>query len=413
MFEISGAHYFTSDDNGCASPRNCMLRCHGATVAPAYITSLPFGQGTSVFAIGKQNKFMQHLQDSPAAAVATLATRLAAMLPPGCPRECRVQLCLHANNELPLLQRNVANDNVVLVVTGFDPDECERARQTMIGQTIAQIFEGREPLECATAARDYRRCIARDVLRMLEEEYTVEIPESVRVNDAVFDTMDFAQLHLVRDPVSDWFLIGADMNIGSEACVFHSPTIGYTIFTQNVPNPIRWTVPSSSGSTINLGEQSGELPKVEKSLTCDNLPEFLRLLQTDHTIPDSVAIQPPPDCQNQSINMSAYSVAYDSKDVMPPNAETRVVTLHALATGISTATRPNGRISAILPCVTLHEMIEFTTSTHVIVPNSAEWQAQLTSIDPAHRPFALMNASTSIFDKGIVVAFQIPKEILT
>jgi hypothetical protein len=413
MFQLTTDqyHYWTSDENGCASPRNSMIRCNGAAVAAPCICSLPFGQGTSVFAIGKQIEFMRHLQADPDAAVAKLATNLAAMLPLGCPRECRVQLCLHVDEQLPLLQRGVVNDNIVLVVTGFDPDKCEAARQQMTGQTIAQIFESRALHACAEASRAYRMCIAQNVFRMLEEEYPVSIPEPVRTKN----TMDFPQLHLIRDPVTDWFLIGADMNVGTEACVFQSPLVGYTIFTQNVPNPTRWIVPSSNGCSINVGEQAPEFPAVEKLLTSDEFRAFLRLLQKDQTIPDCVAIQPQPEHTNQSVNFGAYGSAYNNRDINTPttHAETIVVQLRALATGISTATRQNG-ISSILKCLTIHEMAEFTTSTHVTVPNSAEWQVHLTNIDEARRPYYLMNQTTSRCNKdGMVVAFEINKDKLS
>ena len=413
MFQLTTDeyHYWTSDEDGYASPRNSMIRCNGAAVAASCICNLPFGQGTSVFAIGKQVNFMKQLQAEPDAAVATLATKLAAMLPVGCPRECRVQLCLHVDEQLPLLQRGVVNDNIVLVVTGFDPDKCEAARQKMTGQTIAQIFESRALHGCAEASRAYRMGIAQNVFRMLEEEYPVLVPEAARNKS----TMDFPQLHLIRDTVTDWFLIGADMNIGTEACVFQSPLVGYTIFTQAVSNPTRWIVPSSNGCSIDVGEQAAEFPTAEKLLTSDEFRALLRRLQTDDTIPHCVAIQPPPENTNQSLNFSAYSAVYNNKDINTPttHAETIVVRLRALATGISTATRPNGRISSVLKCATIHEMAEFTTSTHVTVPNSAEWQAHLTNIDEARRPFYLMNETTSRCNRdGVVVAFEIDKDKL-
>ena len=102
-----------TNDEGGAYYRNMLCRVEEDAKVPEFLFNVPFGQGTSVFSLGKQSVFLESFE-SETGMVQMVAEQLASCLPSDCPKECRLQLCLHTDDEIPAIRHRGADNHLTL-----------------------------------------------------------------------------------------------------------------------------------------------------------------------------------------------------------------------------------------------------------------------------------------------------------
>ena len=411
-----------TNDEGGAYYRNMLCRVEEDAKVPEFLFNVPFGQGTSVFSLGKQSVFLESFE-SETGMVQMVAEQLASCLPSDCPKECRLQLCLHTDDEIPAIRHRGADNHLTLVVTGYDPVCASDTRAMMREEELAQMEQGtiyrlqqfsdsRALVACDERSRAYRKSIAKSVLDLLQCSYDFNVPDSVMASDKdlIYDTMNFNHVHLVHES-GDHFLVGTDVNMGTDACVFHTPQTGCSIFTGDAAETKTWQLPASNGRTVNVAtKEAMELIVTGESSLADlvvDLDEF-RTMVIDCTIAgtkkeETTATQASVD-GNEYTNIDAHEHTYRNSPpisfVKGAKECTQVLSLKTLATALPVACRPNGLIASVLACTTIAELLAFTpdNTATVHIPNTAHWQQQLTEADVGGRPFHFMNERTAVCD---------------
>ena len=425
-----------TNDEGKPYYRNLLCRLGPAAPLPEFMYNVPYGQGTSLFALGNPTAFLGAMQSDPTM-VQVVAEQLASALPAGCPKECRIQLCLHQDDSVPAITQDIAKSHLTLVVSGHDP-ECASDTRTMM--TLAKtthegdgtVYSAKELLEssalvsCDEGSREYRRAIAKHALELLQCSYDFSVPGAIMShdNESVYDTMNFNNIRLVYEP-NDNLVFGTDFHVGTDACVFHSPQAGCSVFMGETSDTVAWRVPASNGRNLNIATADGLESITEGSMDLGlaaNLDKF-RDDVVSCTIKDqkcnNVAIQNTPD-GNEYTNIDADEHTYHNVAAITfaPSAPgcKKLLTLQALTTSMPAACRPNGMFASVLECNTLPELLAFTTksSDTIRVPNTPHWQQQLTKADSHSRPFHFMNEKTAILDENAHVnAYEINRTMFS
>ena len=406
-----------------------------AAPLPEFMYNVPYGQGTSLFALGRPAAFLEAMQ-SDQTMVQMVAEQLTAALPADCPKECRIQLCLHQDDSVPAIVQDAAKSHLTLVVSGHDP-ECARDTRAMMAlaktthEEDGTVYQAKHLLEssalvaCDEESRVYRKSIAKHALDLLQCSYDFLVPEDIMShdNESVYDTMNFNNIHLNYES-SDHFLFGTDFNVGTDACTFHSPQTGCSVFMGENDDTKGWCMPASNGRNINVATADGLKLITEDSMGLNlvaNLDKF-----RDDVV--SCTIKGTTKCKNVAIQIKPAGNKYTNIDAddntyhnlaaitLAPNAPgcKKLLTLHALTTSMPAACRPNGMIASVLECNTLPEMLAFTeeSSDTIRVPNTPHWQQQLTNADAHGRPFQFMNETTAVFDEhGHVTAYEISRNM--
>ena len=426
-----------TNDEGSAYYRNLLCRLDHAAPLPEFMYNVPYGQGTSLFALGRPTAFLEAMQ-SDTTMVQVVAEQLAAALPADCPKECRIQLCLHQDDNVPAIVQDASQSHLTLVVCGHDP-VC--ARDTRLMMALAKttheeedtVYQAKDLLEssalmsCDEESRSYRKSIAKNALDLLQCSYDFSVPEDIMShdNETVYDTMNFNNVHLSYES-ADHFLFGMDFNIGTDACIFHSPQTGCSVFMGESNDTKAWRMPASNGRNLNIATADGLKMITTNCMNLDLVADFDRLQDSvisyttkDTTQCNNVAVQNAPD-GNKYTNIDVDERTYNSLAAitLAPNAPgcNKLLTLHALTTSVPVACRPNGMISSVLECRTLSELLAFTTdfSDSIRVPNTPHWQQQLTKADVHNRPFHFMNENTAILDENEhVSAYEINRTMFS
>lgn len=408
--------WIDTNDEGNAYYRNFTCKLESSSEIPEYLFNAPFGLGTSMFELGKHPEFLNMLRKDKSN-VQLVAEQIASALPRNCPRECRIQLCLHYDKDVQALQYDIANSNITLLVTAHDPNcaadtrNAMRQRKAMHDEDgthyqLKEFADSRTLGTCDEKSRVYRKTVTKNVLNILECSYGITAPDAIMSHDkqSVYDTMNFNQVQLVHD-TGDSFVLGIDMNIGSDAYVFHSPQKGGTLF---IGTETKWTVPASTGRTLNIATPEA-LAIVNNEFNLhvdvDEFREEITAGAVSDTNTHSVA-KYHDECNNEYMSIDEFEHTY--KELEPisfaqyvPNCA-HVLNLHAIATALPSSLRQNGMIASILPCVTIQDAIAFTTNQveYLQIPNTPHWQQELINADKSQRPFHFMNESTAVCSEG-------------
>ena len=426
-----------TNDDGNAYYRNFTCRLEHTTPIPEFMYNVPYGQGTSLFALGTPAALLEAMQ-SDVTMVQVVAEQLASALPVDCPKECRIQLCLHQDESVSAIVQKVANSHLTLVVSGHDP-VCARDTRAMmmLAKTTHEeegtVYQAKELLEsralvsCDEESRIYRKSIAKHALDLLQCSYDFSVPDEIMShdNESVYDTMNFNNVHLAYES-SDHFLFGTDFNMGTDACVFHSPQAGCSIFMGDADDTKDWRLPASNGRNLNVAT-AATLEKIAENFVGLNLVANLDQFRDDVV---SCTLRGAAQCNNVAIQNTQDGNEYTNIDAdertyhklapiaLAPNAPgcKKLLSLQALTTSMPAACRPNGKISSVLECNTLPELLAFTTesSDTIRVPNTPHWQQQLTQADACGRPFHFMNEKTAILDEHARVnAYEINRTMFS
>ena len=230
----------TNDDGGTYY-RNLLCRLDDTASIPKFVCNTPYGQGTSLFSLGKHASFLKMLQ-SDSTTMQMLSEQMSCTLPADCPKQCRVQLCVHDDDGVSAIERQIGDSHLTLIVTGHDP-VCAHETREMLNSAegvqdehgeeyrLRQLTASRILVSCDEKSRVYRKAIAKGVLDMLHCSYDFDIPESVGTPDvdSVYDTMNFNSVHLLHES-GDHFLFACDMNMGTNACIVDAPGRGCSLF---------------------------------------------------------------------------------------------------------------------------------------------------------------------------------------
>lgn len=421
----------TNDDGG-AYYRNLLCRLDDTEPIPEFVMNTPYGQGTSLFSLGKQPSFMRSLR-SDGTNVQLLSQQMSCALPAGCPKQCRIQLCVHADEDVPVIERDVADSHLTLIVTGHDPD-CARETRDMLSRPgddaesrLKQLSASRALVSCDEKSRVYRKAIAKRALDSLQYSYDFEIPASVGTPEAdlVYDTMNFNSVHLLHES-GDNFLFACDMNLRTNACIMDSPARGCSIFLGDAQETQKWILPATCGRTVSVATAeglesiAGALPDMHVPAETADVREALMSYTSLRPDSDtSTSTQCVTDGGNEYGNIDAYNATYPSISPIlfasgAPGC-TQLMSLQPLVTSLPVAMRPNGRISSVLDCNSVAELLALTsdTSPTVRVPNTPHWQQQLINADTHGRPFHFMNEQTArCGEDNRVMSYEIPRSDL-
>lgn len=379
------------------------------------IAMLPFGQGASVFDIGRHTAFVDFLLDHENNGAGTkkrinaVASLLASSLPADCTRSTKIQLCTQDNDSKSSLDSGPRNSNIVLVVWGHDGESTAQLQQSIAdkrklatarGETysMADIMREKGPLFCNEQSRVYRRHIANTTMKNLVDSFAVG-QGGVAPSADTCGVWHFEHVHLEAE--GDDVVCMCDCNCGIDGIVFHSLNRGSTMF-MNQEGSNRVVLPASDGRNTSA---------------CDDNAHTFR--ETRHgTANAAVAVQKR-DHANSFFSVDAAESSYATRRITDYASHThdcKIYQLRAIATALPAVQRQNGKINGNHDCNTIESMLACLSPEceTVIVQNSAAWRQELTDADPHQRPYTYMNQDTAVLDEdGSITHFIIDRPSFT
>lgn len=410
-------------DDGSLYPRNAHTNVCGSSAVPEEWQRVPFGYGASIFDLGQQPAFVRALLGDGGGSEA-VAKAMAGALPAGCPRTVRVQLCTQDLPGSASLDSGPEFANCVLLVWGHHAPSAVALQAQLqasiedaasavaldprcAAYTVAEAVQAisRPKSECNNSSRRFRRHVADEILRVLEDGFFLT-GGACGQNETVsrYDTINIDQMHTIPEPDGTVTSL-CDYNVGPDALVFHSPARGCTLFSHETPS-CQVVLPGSDGrlaSAVDLGNN-----------TLAEALDSLALTAPSHA---STAVQCMPNVNRfTSIDEAEGSYRRQLATLYAANASgCNAHCLRAIATAFPQVQRMNGKLDGIRTCDTIETLVSSLSSacTQILIPNTENWRQQLTAADEMTRPYFYMNAETARFgEDGAMTHFVVDRASL-
>lgn len=360
-----------------------------------------WGHGVSVFELtgdiaGKVTAVLDSLEEDPTAA--------RSLLPFHTPSGNFIQL---GRSTDPWTHRSGAEECACLLVWGHSPSAARLAHADIVKKAsvdddfdMYKLARVQSLQECLPAGTAVRNEMARNVAKKLGLTATL--------------TTDIAQYDVAQTSTQVVALLGC--NSGNNAVIYHSPERGSTcLFTTGDNSQTNTTLcPASSGRCVDFADRP--LDHVE-GLDIDRLTIGRALDIATHDVRGVVTPEDPAHntFANLEHNAGSYhdsnplavlgSCAGFSYDHMAPI--TPVVTVVPTPDADSPLNL-YGRVK----CETLQDLVNYTTTSSILVPNESAWRDQLLEIDPTANIQTFMGKEASVSDHGKVVAYRVGKDRL-
>jgi len=391
-------------ENGACYTRNAIFGGQPDEEMPQSFRDAPFGQGCTMYNLGKQPGLVQRLRrglagSSEGVTPQQVADVMANALRTNFPRSGRVQLGIRDKPNAAAMETDPETRNMVLTIWASDSVVSSRVKEDVARKTELHRQRGGAytPLDfrkggglpkCDAASRAYRTGVAVEVvdaLRPLGLVHAAEEPiEEMHVVSQV--KMEVGN---GRDQVQ--YLI--DYNMGDRAIVFSSPEKGCMVFTSNATMQL----PASSGR--NFGEDT------EASM--ESMLETLAAKGATTKATVGTAVQHK-HRTNHFSNVDTLESTYLVRDKTQRWSHTEAASktssyeVRAIATALAAAQQgENGSISGRIKCDTIRDILRYTPESQekLVFENTAGWRNQLTDAAEDGAVWKYMREDTSMMSE--------------
>ncbi len=402
----------SSLQNGECCPQNCAFKLAPSDIVPdELLANLPYGHGVRVVNIGPRPKLLEMMQTDK---IELVQQALKEAMPENVPADTLVHIGLRTKLDQRPFQEHVSD--VFLSVYAHDQAAASDAAKAIKREhylktqrdeafTMRNLMDLGVLVKCEVESETYRANLIELMANALNSVAPVE--DVIRGRSPVMDVCQTT----VHSMDNDELIVGLGMNIGKSGVVWHTPTVGMTLFFPRGEDAELNIIPASNGRNVmycaSKTEGFGGMPIAQAMEHVTN--------QTRTQGIGSICAAHAPG-YNEYTHVDLYESTYKTRSKLDIfqliKGSKWAVASTSLLTVVPGIQNVSGVLYGHVECNNLHHLLKYTDPEcdSILVPNEPKWRDQLTELDDSGASYAFQRTDNAVPNSSNKVAsYRLPK----
>ena len=400
--------------NGECNPQNCAFKLAVSEQVPEdLLAPLPFGHGVCVLNLGQRPKLLDALQTDQ---IKVIQRAFQEALPENCPVDTMVHLGLRTRLDQAPFQEY--KSDLLLSVYSNDQTSAAQATEAIRDENYVrtqrdEVFTMQHLMQlgvlqkCEVDSENYRMHLAELMANALDSVAPKE--ENLKGRSPV---MDICQT-TVHSSKNGELVLGLGMNVGTSGVVFHTPSVGLTLYFPRDGDTKTNILPASNGRTVMYCQPLENQDLFKGTPVQEAMLQVAK--QTKKTGLGSVCASHALG-NNEYTHVNLYESTYKQRpklDLFQLTSGSKwVIRSASLLTVVPGIKLNQNRLYGHVECNSLDHLIKYTDAEcdSVIVPNDSTWRDQLTNLDDSGAAFNLIRPDNAVANcSNKVAGYLLPK----